>query len=210
MSQKMLFIIVGGALIGGIAAGVYFLFRAQENTASVELAPLAQISPTPTPVENIKYQNEAGFSFEHPSDVTVKENELDATTYADLVLSSETDGSIDITIVDTKLKDLAAWKKQNKVPESMKAEDVQLGDLTASQETLNTGKTTLTAIGQGVLYTITVNPDDNFEYWQRVYEVVVSSWKFELPEEEPVVPVQGSGAMPAASGDTIYEEETIE
>jgi hypothetical protein len=210
--MKVVWIVLGGILLGGVIGGAFFLMQQKPMTSSVEMAPLEE-EPAPTSApEMVKYQNEAGFSFEHPNDVTVKENELDATSYADLELtSSENPGSITIKIVDTKLKDLPAWKKQNTAAaETAKSEQVALGDLDALDITLNSGKTTLVAVGQSVLYTITVDPENNFEYWQKVYQGVVDSWVFELPDSPTSAPAKNSGGGAPASGGDIYEEETIE
>lgn len=211
--MKVLWIVLGGVLVGGVIAGGFLLMQKKPTTSSVEIAPVENTEPTPTSAPTVeKYSNEAGFSFEHPSMVTVKENELDASSYADLELtSSEHTGIIAIKIVDTKLKDLPAWKKQNtEASATAKSEQVKLGDLDALDITLNSGKTTLVAVGQGVLYTITVDPADDFEYWQTVYRGIVDSFTFELPATPTPAPSKKSGgSAPAASGD-IYEEETIE
>lgn len=211
--MKVVWIVVGGILMGAIVGGAFFLMQQKPVETPVETTPVENEIPTPTSVpEMVKHQNDAGFSFEYPSDVTITENELDAASYADLELTSpEHPGTITIKIVDTKLKDLVAWKKQNSAAaDSMKSEEATLGDLDAVESTLNSGTTTLVAIGQGVIYTITVTPEDNFEYWQEVYEGIVSSWTFELPETPTSAPAKSSGGGAPASGGDIYEEETIE
>lgn len=207
--MKVVWIVIGGILIGALGIGGFFFMQQKPETKPVELMPVAnETVPTPSLVpEAKKYQSESGFSFEYPSDVVVKENETDASTYANLTLTSDQEGSIDIKITDTKLKDLAAWKKQNP---SMKVVDATLADLPAQEESLNLGKTTLTAIGDGVLYQIILNQSENFDYWNNVYQGIIDSFTFELPETPTAAPKKSGSSAPAASGGDIYEEETIE
>lgn len=206
--MKVLWIVIGGIVIGALIGG-FMLMQKKPSTQPVEMMPVANNQPTPTSAPTVeKYSNESGFSFEHQSSVTVKENELDATSYADLELTSEENpGTMTVKIVDTKLKDLAAWKKANKLSTSAITTDVQLGDLDALRIEDGTDLK-LVAIGQSVLYTLEV-PETN-EYWTGVFDKVISTWVFELPQSPTVAPSKKSGSSAPASASDIYEEETIE
>ncbi|MCR4264470.1 MAG: hypothetical protein NUV98_07210 [Candidatus Roizmanbacteria bacterium] len=213
MSTRLVIFIIGGLIFGGILAGLlYYANARQKTTDSANQQELTELpTPSPSPAELVIYQHESGFSFQHPEDSTVTENELDDAAYADLTLTSEREsGSIEIDIVDTKLKDLTAWKKQNKVAsDSMKTAEAELADLPAFEEQLNSGRKTLTAIEQGTLYTIVVDPGENFEYWDEVYQLLVSSFAFELPAEEETDPAPASSGGGSTGGDIIFEGEEI-
>jgi hypothetical protein len=209
--MKVVWIIVGGILIGAVVGGAFFLIQSNKTTHPVELAPV-EVEATPIPtieVKTLKHQNEAGFSFDYPSDVTIKENELGSVSYADLTLLTldQRYGSITIKIIDTKLKNNAAWQKANKLDQTAQTEDTMLGDVKALKITESVG-TKLIAVGQSVLYTIEVN-SQNDEYWIDIFDQVVSSWKFELPASPTSAKSSGSSSQPSSGGD-IYEEETIE
>ena len=214
MNARLVIFIIGGLIFGGMLAGLlYYANTHKTSSDSLDQQKLTEVpSPTPSPVPLEKYQNESGFLFEHPANITVTENEIDATSYADLTLTSETEsGSIEIDIVDTKLKDLAAWKKQNKeATSSMKAIETELVDIPAYEEQLNNGKKTLIAIEKGTLYTVVVNHGDNFEYWENVYETIVDSFAFKLPEENTAPPPAGGSSGGGSTGDDIiFEGEEI-
>lgn len=214
MNSKLLISIMAGLLIGGLAAVFFFIVKPQMANKPVELAPTSAPLPSPTsePVsQNKKYQSDSGFSFEYPSDVTIKENQPDKTSYADLVLTSaKEDGSITVKIADTKLKDLAAWQKANKTATASAGMKTTLADMDA----LNIEKAqgiTLVSIGDGVLYMVETMNEGNKSYWDGVFTTIVSSFSFEAPAPEPTAK-KSSGASGATTGDSdiILEEETVE
>lgn len=212
-SMKVVWITVGAILIAVLIGGAFFFMQQKPTTESVEMAPVETSEPTPTTVpEMVKYQNEAGFSFMHTKEISVKENELDKTSYADLTITSSLfEGSIQVKVVDTSLKDLAAWQKANKTI-SAETSDVTLEDLSALK-IVEEDSLKVISVGDGVLYEIDVVYGKNPEigYWETVVNGIVESWKFELPQTPTTAPVKssGGGGAPASGGD-IYEEETIE
>jgi hypothetical protein len=215
MSSKLLISIIVGLVIGGGAAIFFFLLKPQMKSESVTLAPTSAVMPSPTEeptVEMVKYQNDSGFSFEHPEEIAVKENTPGKTEYANLTItSSKNQGSITLKVDDTKLKDIEAWKKANKIDAATKTKEVQLADLTAVEQTLNSGKTTTVAIGDSVMYTFTVDPQDANIYWYTVYSQLVTSFAFELPESaEPASKPAAGSSGSSTDSDIILEEETIE
>jgi len=206
--MKVIWIVVGVIMVIALGIGGFLFMQNKPAIQPVEMAPIAS-EPTPTAApESQKYSNEAGFSFEHPSDVTVKENELDAVSYADLELTSiEHPGTITIKIVDTKLKDLPAWKKTAKTPTTAESTQVQLGDLGALR--IQDGeKLQLVSVGQSVIYTIEAAEAD--DYWTKVFDNIADTWKFELPVSPTTAPAKSSGGGAPAAGGDIFEEETIE
>jgi hypothetical protein len=207
--MKVVWIIVGGIVIGALVVGGFFMMKKQPSTQPVELAPIVS-EPTPTSEPQLQtYQNTSGFSFQHPSTVEVKENEVDAASYANLTISSsDKEGLLKIMVVDTKLKNNAAWIKANKII-ATDTTDVKLGDIDAL--TIEKGDTRLVSIDKGVLYTFTVtSTEESSEYWNSLVDSIVSSWTFKLPEEPTKsAPQKSNSTAPDSSGD-IYEEETVE
>ena len=210
--MKVVWIVVGGILVGGVIVGGFIMMQKKPANQPVELAPIPTESPvSETEPEMVKYQNEAGFSFEHPSDVEVKENELDSKSYANLSIESKVhEGIILINVTeltDKKIKDVTDWLKTAPLSKSEKITEVKLGDINALKIETDMD-ISIVAIEQPISYNINADPND--EYWANIVDTVVASWKFELPETPTTAPAKNSGGGAPASGGDIYEEETIE
>ena len=136
----------------------------------------------PETISTLTYQDDAGFSFAYPSDLTVRPVELDdKSIYSSLELSGKQPGMLTIRISDTSfssLKDWQVWFEKKNVLSEVRP--VRLDDLTGTAFSYGAPKLNrLAAVDSGILYTIE-SPADN-GYWDRLQEQLINSFKFANP-----------------------------
>lgn len=206
-------IIIIGVLILLVGAGVTAYFINQNSlppsTSPTPTMVLEKPTPTIQPKAETKiYQNESGFKFNYPTDLTVTAGKVDSKTYANVEFTSPTyEGKIVVKVADTTLKTIDAWLKQNKISSgSAELTTTKLADVPASQVEKD-GELWMVAIDQGVLYTISAEYEESKSYWMNAFNTIVDSFEFELLETT-TAPAKSSGST--GSDDIILEEETIE
>lgn len=191
-------IILAVLVIGLIAAG-FLVFR-----------PEGQKSPLPSPLQEVKkslpsetfidYTDPAGFNFSYPDNLSIIKNDTDASTYADMQLSSnDVNGSLNLKITDSKFATLNDWLKL------YKSEPVEkkLGNLKAL-EVKTADRLYLGALDQGILFTIEM-PLIEEAFWMKVYDKVLTSFSFASPEG-----TTSQGNINASSDVTFEGEEVVE
>lgn len=211
MSKKKIVLICGLVVIviGGIAFVTFNLTRSEEI-----LSPAVSFQLTPTPVEEklAFWKDQAEFSFQYPESLTLDPHDEDKDYYAHVELKSATySGNLIIWVKDTFASDITDWERKEKINNAI---DSTL-DGEKAKKVLFTGeskKIITSSIYGGYLYQIELNPLD-FEYWNKVYNQVIATFKFTMTE--PVgskIPVNGfeEEASESVSEGESFEEEFIE
>lgn len=156
----------------------FFLTQKQSPLLTSDIG-LINTPSKAVPSENlIDYQDSAGFSFSYPDDLSLNKNETD-DSYSDLeVFSSKVSGSLKLRIIDSEYKSLDEWVSLNKGTERK----VSLGNLKGWEITTN-DRLLLGALDQGIFFSIEM-PLIEKDYWQVVYQKILSSFSFQLPQAE--------------------------
>lgn len=199
-----------GVLIGVVSLSigmVVILNNTQEDSKpSSSIAPTISVVKMPSE-ELQEYVDDSGFSFQYSKDITIKKQEdKDDTLYANLLLvSDQVNGNISIKISDSKLGSLDEWLKSTKgATMAGKPNEIKLFGMNAYE--LKNGKNIVTAaLDNGILFTISMDALGNSVFWQNVYEKLINSFSFTVPQTSN----EGSTDESQSSGDEIVEEEEI-
>jgi hypothetical protein len=154
-----------------------------------------------------KYEDWAGFSFDYPSNLTIKEVELDnPQVYSSLEIYGTDAKKITVRITDTNIANLSDWQKAFIATNAVKKIDqTKLDDLDAVR--LQYGAPALiatVALKNGVLYQIESTLDSGF--WDRAHADLVESFKFTNTDGQPI-----SSQTNSTTGETIIlVEEVVE
>lgn len=210
MKKPVVFVIVGGLLLGLLGAGVYMYFF-QKNTTPTDVV-TGDALPSPTPAMTLlSWDDPAGFTMQYPADVTVNKHEEDMVNYAHVELTHQAHpGSIVIWVKDLPkgVTNTVTWSKQAATPSSAISFDTTLGDQPAQKILVSQTPKTMSvgAVYDGVLWTVEATLADDV-YWQRVYDAITQSFVFKPVAGQP----QSAGAaLPAANDYAVDEEEVLE
>lgn len=181
-----------------IAVGIFLLTRKDLSSAPQQQVKTAEEKvPSQTTKTHI---DEAGFQFDYPDDLTVvKKESASSAAYSSLeITSKEVVGSMTFLVEDTKVKSVNELIQKN-----IATKEAVLGSLKAI-ETTDGSKTTLLAIDQGIIFRLDLSSKEERQYWQSVYNTVLTSFSF-------VAPQAASDSSGSSGGeDVILEEEVIE
>lgn len=214
--KKLIVVMIGGLAVGSvIAAGIFFFILntdTKETTPADVVGDAVLVSPTPiVPSASTRsYENSAGFTFDHPADVSIEELELTESSYADInLISTRAEGSISLRITDSELDSIDEWvSAQDLRPEDPPANDIKLGGVAGKE--VAAGNTIEAAIvDEGALFLIQVNSDEQMTYWTDVYHMLVDSFAFVTPEADPVSSTESIGEGAAGGDDILFEGEEI-
>lgn len=199
-------LLVAAGIFGGI---IFAAINQQKVTPSTGKSPAQQIVLHPS-ITLKAYSDPSGFTFSYPDNLSIAQNEMDTSTYADLVLTTkDIEGMVHIVISDTKIALLDAWTKSFV---GTTAVDSSLNGLKAKELKGSDGMR-LGAIDQGVLFTIEVTPKGNGDYWTSVYDAVKESFSFDLPSQSSFQAQGASAPQGDGAGTSDIEfagEEIIE
>lgn len=202
-SKKIALAIIIVLILATLAWAGWQLFKnkPKESFTQKEIS----IKQTEIPnVDTVIYDDWAGFRFEYPDILAVKEIELDnPNVYSSLEISGTDGKKITIRVSDTTITSLTDWQKDfNRKNSVRKIDQVTLADLPALKLQYGAPEMVLTvAINEGIIYEITSTADSGF--WDQAHRDLTASWQFNLPQETP------SGDS-AGSGNITLVEETLE
>lgn len=167
------------AIIAILAVGILLVLRGGQKS-SLSSPSISILTKEVKPSETfIEYSDPSGFSFSYPDNLSLTKNDVDESTYADLLLSSkEVNGSLNLKISDSKFKTLEQWANLNKGT----SKGVQLGNLEAL-EIKTSDRLLLGALDQGIFFTIEV-PLLEEDFWMKVYSKILADFSFAAPQEE--------------------------
>lgn len=210
MKKPIIFVVVGGLLLGLLGAGIY-IYVSPKNTTSVDVrADSALLTPTPA-MTLLTWDDPAGFTMQYPADVNVNTHEEDVVNYAHVELTSTTHpGSVVLWVKDLPkgVTNTVAWGKQAATPSSAISFDTTLGDQPAQKVLISQAPKT-TRVGvvyDGVLWIVEATLTDDV-YWQRVYDVITKSFAFKpiAGKTQPLGVDEPSGDMNVADEEEILE-----
>ena len=156
-------------------------------------------------VETVIYDDWAGFRFEYPNILTVKEVELDnPNVYSSLEISGSDGKKLTVRVSDTTIPSLIEWQKSfNQTNSVRKIDQLTLADLPALKLQYGAPEMVLTvAINQGIIYEVTSTADGGF--WDQAHRDITAGWQFNLPVSA------ATGGSSANTDAVTLVEETVE
>jgi len=189
------------AVAFALSVGVTFTIIKLKAPASKSLgSPLTSL-PTPAvsaPAADKLYQDESGFSFKYPSDLTISDDTPDDDVYYSRLKLKKADGTmLELSIKDISYDSIDSWSAKE-LKSSTPAGSLDFGKISAKQFRL-TGRLVTAAVAGKILYQLQ-SPDN--DYWQKIHRQIVASFV------EGVVPAESAAGQSPAS-DTIYEAEEV-
>lgn len=205
MNKKSLFIflIITTLIIG------FIIFIRYKNTKIASPVNQNELNVAKeNPATNKEFIDPAGFKFSYPNNLKVEKDELDKDTlYSSLSLlaQDETVGSIKLIAQSSSLTKIEDWFKSSKIG-LKETKKIKFADLNA-YEFEQDGKKTLVALDQGVLFTITITPLSDPNYWTKIYEGIVKTFAFIQPENTSATSQTSSSGESA--DDVVFEGEEV-
>lgn len=154
-----------------------FVFYLQFKNNVGTISPVANVTPTAIEEELSTWSDPAEFSFQYPKSLDLNPHNEDQVNYAHVELTSVVHpGNVIVWVKDTTSETIDNWVIQQKIKNAI---DTELAGtpakkvLTADEK----NKITLSAVNNGYLYQIEVNPVDA-EYWNKIFSQVSSTFKF--------------------------------
>lgn len=205
MDKKKKILIIGG--IGWLVLVGFLIWVKFKRQPAQQVIPTKSsgLTATPTP-ELLNYKDEAGFEFEHPKGLMIKDVSGNQDVYSILEISYQGE-LMTIKVIDTKYKSVDDWLK--KAPEATGAglgRDIELSGMVGQQLQLENPRRLATAvIDQGVLYYFE-SPLDESGFWNKAHNAIVTSFKVTAFENGGT---SQTGSSAGAGDNIIYEEEEI-
>ena len=175
-------LVVLGAL--GILGGLGWYFKGQITSyfspAKETTSPLgAQDKKEEFNFKWKLWEDPAGFSFEYPEEIEIDIHVEDESNYSFLTLSSnDRKGKIDIICNDSQYKDIEEWVKEDSLVKMGSGLETQIASISAQKAALGDGREIAGFIDlDEVIYTIDKTPEDEIDYWQGIYNHILSSFK---------------------------------
>ncbi len=171
-------------------------------------------------IETATYESPAGFAFDYNKNFILDEHPEDTVNYANIDLTIPNKrGIINITVNDTKFKDINEWVVNDKLAASGSQLDTQIAGLAAKKVILpDSGGQVLAAFidADQVLYLISMKPEKEDKFWSKNLEIILSSFAlipFEGEEEgsSRLLETGSAGSSKSDEEGAIYlPEEVIE
>ena len=155
-----------------------------------------------------EYKDPSGFKFSYPQNLNLQKKQInDQTIYSLLELTSpKNQGKLEIRVEDSQLKKIDDWFLNGKLatrPADIKK--IKLAEMDGRQFS-EKGKFLTIALDQGVLFTFTVIPEKNKNFWLNVNEKIIKTFAFEPPENTGE---NTSNNNASSEEDVIFEGEEI-
>jgi len=195
-------------LLLGVGVFVFIFFSVKNKAQEGVISPTSQVQPTAKPqIEWGLWQDQFGFSFEYPTVLEAKQEEVkDKDSY--VVLSSPLEvGKIVVSFGEAPQETIGEWFKAYKeATASSKVEDIKLSERQAKKIIFEGEKRLVTAmIDEGDLIIIDGNLGQD-ELWNKAYDRILTSFYLE-PVEEKAPTSGGEGGM---EGEELFLEGEIE
>lgn len=203
MQRNVVIGLIAVLVIAGAGTSLFLLFRRNSAVLSPTSSEKGAVtSKNALPSEKLRqYEDESGFTFSYPEDLTLKKNDSkDARVYADVTLASTgLGGSVSVRVSDTPFTSLESWAKAQKEAASV-SRGATIGEFEA-YEIITPAKRITAAIDQGILFLIETAFEGKEPFWSRVHSEIISTFAFATSAES------GQGA--SSSEDEISVEEEI-
>lgn len=161
----------------------------------------------------------AGFTFSYNKLMEMDENPEDEINYANLQLQmADRSGEITIIVNDTDYADIDDWSENDEAVAGGSVLDTNVAGLLAKKISLPGNQEVVTGFidADQVLYLVGLDLGKNTGFWQRNYNLILSSFKLvplegEAEDSLRLVETDVGGGDDNFSGEVIYEvEEVIE
>jgi hypothetical protein len=172
------------------------------------------------PIETERHQNPAGFAFDYNKELKLDDHPEDTVNYANIDLTAPNKkGLINITVNDTKYKDINDWVVNDKLASTGSQLDTQIAGLLAKKVILkdNNGEILAGFIDSDqVLYLITMKPEKEEKFWSKNLDLILDSFTlvpFEGEEEDSLrlMETQTTNGLAKDEEKAVYmPEEVIE
>lgn len=213
MDKKIIIAVASGCLVLLLVLG--FIFKDKLSGLGLFSPQTEKTTEEVKPKFNFEWQlweDPAGFSFEYPKSFEVNDHPEDENNYANLELTtSEKEGRIIIIVNDTEYADLDQWLEEEELIKDGNALGTEIASMSAKKVVLEEGREVAGFIDwDQVIYTIDVSGPDK-EYWQEVYNHILSSFK--------LIPLEGEseesfyewlGDFDTSGADIVEAVEVIE
>ena len=199
LTKKKLLIIAGAGIILVFVLVVLIVVQKKKTAPAGQIqAPVQEKAP-----ENLAtYNDEAGFSFNYPEGLTIKDVTGDnETLYSSLEVSKGFSGEkMIIEVADTTFSSINAWLKSPEASGAGTSREITLAGMPASQIQFTNPRRLVTIVIDGGIMYFFESPLDETGFWNKAHNDIVSS--FTLGENQVPAP-EGGGQ------EVIYEEEEI-
>ena len=200
--SKNSWIAVAAAFVLSVAV-TFAIIKFKAPAAKSLGSPLTSL-PTPVPsspaAADKLYQDESGFSFKYPADLTVSDDTPDDQVYSSRLKIKNPDGTmLELSVKDISFDSVDSWSRQE-LKSSSPAGSLDFAKMPAKQFRVN-GRLVTAAVAGKILYHLQ-SPDTG--YWQKIHRQIAASFV------EGVIPVESTSATgQSPASDTIYEPEEI-
>jgi hypothetical protein len=196
---SLIFLLVGAGFFG------WMIIRGREGGKIV--SPVIEGGPTPTPeIEWGLWQDQYGFSFEYPTILEPKQEEIEGKD--SVVVLSSSAGKITVSFGEAPQETIEKWFKAYKeATSSSQVEDIKLSDKPAKKIFFDEGKRILTAMIDEWDLIIIDGDLRGDELLNKAYEKILISFYLEPVSEEKVTT---SGGGEGVEGEELFLEGEIE
>ena len=159
----------------------------------------------------------AGFTFSYNKLMEINENPEDEINYANLQLQmADRSGEITIVVNDTDYADVDEWSEGDEMVVGGSVLDTNVAGLLAKKVSLPGNQKVITGFidADQVLYLVGLDLGKDSSFWQRNYDLILSSFELTPLEGEAddslrLVETVGDFEDDSFSGEVIYEAEEV-
>jgi len=159
----------------------------------------------------------AGFTFSYNKLMEINENPEDEINYANLQLQmADRSGEITIVVNDTDYADVDEWSEGDEMVVGGSVLDTNVAGLLAKKVSLPGNQKVITGFidADQVLYLVGLDLGKDSSFWQRNYDLILSSFELTPLEGEAddslrLVETAGDFEDDSFSGEVIYEAEEV-
>lgn len=192
MGRKKLILIIAAVFLITLSAGIYFYPKS--NLDNIQKNVSLQNSPSEKLNE---YLDGSGFKFKYPDNVKVESKETDSATYTNLQISqSALSGGISLKVTDSNLKSI-----EEAVSGSTK--EITLAKLSGKETSISNG-IKAGVLDKGILFEINVDFGESKDFWQKVYDDILSTFEFSSNTNP-----QNISSQTAGEDEVIFEGEEV-
>lgn len=176
MKKRMIIILSISILCIGIV-GTFMLWQQKQKPAALS----STQTQNQTAEELVLWEDQAGFSFKYPKELSFDKHDEDQENYAHIEFTSAThSGRLIVWAKDTTYPDVSSWVTKDKTLTGSASIDTTLGGEPAMKLVISTPtkKYVTGAIIDQILFTIEAEPIEGDTYWQKVYETITSNFLF--------------------------------
>lgn len=209
--KNVLIPIIVGLLVGGIASGMY-VWRVKGNAKKATQAQLP-LSPTPTPVSFLTWNDQNGFSFQYPEGLTVNKHDEDKENYAHIEFTHPNHpGKLIIwgKDVPANVTDAASWVKSDTRFLGASILDTEMGGQPA-KKVMATGTPQMLVVGtvyDSIVWSVEATLEEP-EYWTTILTSLTNSFTFATSKSNGTASKSTPSDAQTSSEDAPVDEEEI-